>query len=194
MSERQSEVTGLLLEWSAGDPDALDKLMPIVVAELRRIARSQFARETPGHTLQPTALVNELYLRLVGHRKVAWKNRAQFFGVAAKLMRRILVDHARRRRADKRGGGGQKIPLEALLVTLDGVADFPDTDLLALDEALSHLAAFDPRQARVVELRFFGGLTQEEVAEVLDISPTTVKDDWRLARLWLLRELRGPRH
>ncbi|HEY8186907.1 MAG TPA: sigma-70 family RNA polymerase sigma factor [Pyrinomonadaceae bacterium] len=174
------EVTGLLLDWSKGDLQAYDKLVPLVEKELHRIAHRYMSRESPGHTLQTTALVNEAYLRLVDQR-VHWQNRSHFFGIAAELMRRILVDHARSHQYSKRGGGAQKIRLnEAVLMARER-----SSDLVALDEALTNLAAFDPRKARIVELRFFGGLNVEETAELLEISTNTVKRDWTTARAWL---------
>jgi RNA polymerase sigma-70 factor (ECF subfamily) len=185
MAETQSEITCILDRWSAGDPDALGELIPLIVDDLRRLARQQLAREDPGHTLQPTALVNEVYLRLAGRRTVTWRNRAQFFAFMASLMRRILVDHARHRQRAKRGSGS--VPL-----SFDESLHLPDKrhpDLLALDDALNSLAEVDPRKSRIVELRYFAGLTVEEVAEVEGLSPTTVKRHWRAARLWLLREL-----
>jgi RNA polymerase sigma factor (TIGR02999 family) len=164
---------------------ALDRLIPLVHAELRRLARRQMARERRGHTLQATALVNEAYLRLVDVRQVRWQNRAHFFAVSARLMRRILVDFARSRRYLKRGGGAATMSLdEALLVGAS-----PGTDLVALDDALAALAVFDPRKSRVVEMRYFGGLSVEEAAEELHVSPDTVMRDWKLAKVWLLREL-----
>lgn len=174
------EVTGLLLDWSKGDLQAYEKLVPLVDKELHRIAHRYMSRERPGHTLQTTALVNEAYLRLVD-QKVSWQNRSHFFGIAAELMRRILVDHARSHQFAKRGGGAQKIRLnEAMLMARER-----SSDLVALDEALIKLAAFDQRKARVVELRFFGGLNVEETAELLDVSTNTVKRDWTTARAWL---------
>jgi RNA polymerase sigma-70 factor (ECF subfamily) len=174
------EVTQLLAEWSRGDRSALDRLMPLVYDELRRLARHYLSRERPGHTLQTTALVNEAYLRLVD-QKATWQSRSHFFGIAAELMRRILVDHARSHQYSKRGGGAQKISLnEAVLMARER-----SSDLVALDEALTNLAAFDPRKARVVELRFFGGLNVEETAEMLEVSTNTVKRDWTTARAWL---------
>jgi len=174
------EVTGLLLDWSKGDLQAYEKLVPLVDKELHRIAHRYMSREGPGHTLQTTALVNEAYLRLVD-QKVHWENRSHFFGIAAELMRRILVDHARSHQYSKRGGGAQKIRLnEAVLMARER-----SSDLVALDEALTNLAAFDQRKARVVELRFFGGLNVEETAEVLEVSTNTVKRDWTTARAWL---------
>jgi RNA polymerase sigma factor (TIGR02999 family) len=162
--------------------------MPLVHGELRQLARSYFRHESEGHTLQPTALVNEVYMRLVEQRKVQWDNRAQFFAFAALLMRRILVDHAKARNTAKRGGDVRKLPLDEAL-TVGGRT--LDLDLLALDAALTELADLDPRQARVVELRFFAGLTHEEVADVLAISVTTVKREWQTARLWLFRRITG---
>lgn len=184
--ESPEGVTQLLVDWSNGDQSALDKLMPVVYDELRRLASNYLRRERAGHTLQPTALVNEAYLKLVDQRKARWHNRAQFFGVAAQLMRRILVDHARVRQAQKRGGSDQQ---QLSLSQADRIAEKPDIDLLALHEALNDLALIDEQQARIVELRFFGGLTIEETAEVLDISHATVERDWTLARAWLRREL-----
>lgn len=179
------DVTELLAEWSRGDRTALNQLLPLVYAELRRIAGRQLRRERVGHTLQPTALVNEVYLRLVDQRQVDWQNRAHFFGVAAQVMRRILVDHARRRTAGKRGSGGQRLSLDAA----QGVAASNDVSILLLDEALDRLQRIDSDLARIVELRAFGGLTVEEAAHVLKVSPSTVKRDWRTAQAWMKREL-----
>ena len=179
------EITELLVAWGDGDQSALQQLTPLVQAELRRIARKYMSRERPGHTLQTTALVNEAYLRLIDWKNVRWKNRAHFFGVSAQLMRRILVDYARDRHYLKRGGG-------ALQVSLSEAAAFSverNSDLVALDEALTALAAVDPRKEQVVELRFFGGLSVKETAEVLKVSEETVMRDWRMAKVWLLREL-----
>jgi RNA polymerase sigma factor (TIGR02999 family) len=179
-------VTQLLLEWGAGDRAALDELVPLVFDELRRLAHSYLRRERADHTLQPTALVNEAYLRLVNQQEVRWQSRAHFFGIAANLMRQILVDHARRRAADKRGGAD----LQRLSLTqAERVAEGEGVDVLALNEALERLAAFDPQQARIVELKFFAGLTIEETAEVLGLSHATIERDWKLARAWLKREL-----
>src|SRR5262249_51907867 len=180
-------VTQLLRAWSDGDDAALDRLIPIVEAELRRLARGYMGRERPDHTLQVTALVNEAFLRLTDARRLRWQDRAHFLGVTARLMRRVLVDHARARGYEKRGGGLKKVALD------EGVAVSPELafNVLALDRALETLAAVDPRKARVIELRFFGGLSVDETAEVLQVSPDTVKRDWRLARLWLLREMEG---
>jgi len=179
-------VTQLLNDWSQGDQNALNQLMPLVYAELRRLAASYLSRERSDHTLQPTALVNEAYLRLIDQNGVAWENRAQFFGIAAQMMRRILVNHARDRHADKRGGP------ELLRVSLDDAISFfeeRDVNLVALDEALTRLEEMDQRQSQIVELRFFGGLTIEEVAAQLHTSPATVKREWATAKLWLQREL-----
>jgi len=185
MSESPPDVTQLLHDWSHGDPAALERLIPFVFDDLRQMARRHFLRESPGHTLQPTALVNEVFLRLQVQRDVQWQNREQFFAVAALLMRRILVDHAKGRHTQKRGEGVVMVPLEKAF----NLAQAQDLDLEALDEALSRLALLDPRQARIVELRFFTGLKHEEVAELLNVSVTTVKREWNSARLWLYREL-----
>ena len=181
-----SAVTRLLLEWSDGDGQALTRLIPLVYDELRRIAGQYLRRERAGHTLQPTAVVHEAYLKLVGQRRVRWQNRAHFFAVAAQLIRRILVDHARARAAAKRGGGLPPLALERA----PGPAGGRDLDVLALDETLRRLSTLDPRQARLVELRFFAGLGVEESAEVMGVSPATVKREWRTAKAWLYRELR----
>jgi len=178
-------VTALLMDWSNGDRDALERLMPLVYEELRNIARRHLSREDPAHTLQSTALVHEAYLRLVDQQRVQWQNRAHFFAVAAQLVRRILLDHARRQNAEKRGG-------KATVLTLDeGLVAEPerDIDLVALDEALNALAELDPQQARVVELRFFAGLTIAETAEAMGISGTTVQRDWITAKAWLFDRL-----
>jgi len=187
VSEQEQQITRLLHEWRSGDREALDRLTPLVYGELKRLAGRLFRSESPGHTLQPTALVNEAYLRLVDQKRVAWQSRAHFLAVAARVMRRVLIDYARRRRASKRGG-------EAVRVTLDDFAApsvSSPLDLLVLDEALAELAALDARQARIVEMRAFGGLSVEETAEVLDVSPATVKRDWSFAQAWLERRLRG---
>jgi len=178
-------VTQLLIDWSKGDQTALNQLMPLVYAELHRLAASYLSRERSDHTLQPTALVNEAYLRLIDQNSLAWQNRAQFFGIAAQMMRRILVNHARDRHADKRGG-------HALRLSLDDAISFfeeRDVNLVALSDALEQLAKLDLRQSQIVELRFFGGLTIEEVAEHLHASPATIKREWTTAKLWLLREI-----
>jgi RNA polymerase sigma factor (TIGR02999 family) len=171
----------LLNAWAAGDRQALDQMLPLVYAELHRLAASYLSRERPDHTLQATALVNEAYLRLINQRRVDWRNRAQFLGIAANMMRRILVNHARDRAVAKRGGGQERISLSLA----DLAADGPDVDLIALEDALERLAAEDARKARVVELRFFGGLAMDEIAEVLQVSKTTVERDWTFARAWL---------
>jgi RNA polymerase sigma factor (TIGR02999 family) len=181
-----SDVTGLLVAWTDGNEGALADLMEAVYAELRRLARGYLRRERPDHSLPPTALVHEAYLRLVDQRRVRWQNRAHFFAIAAHVMRRILVDHARAHAAIKRGAGLQ-VPLDEA----EHQATPPEINLLALDGALDKLASLNHRQSRLVELRFFGGLTVEETAEVLGIAPVTVKRDWMLARTWLYRELRG---
>jgi RNA polymerase sigma factor (TIGR02999 family) len=181
-----ADVTKLLQQWSRGDAAAADRLVPIVYQQLRRMASRQLRRERDEHTLSPTALVNELYLRLVDQRRMTWQNRAQFFGVAAQLMRRILVDHARARAAEKRGAGTMLIPLSD--VEQEG-RDQMITDVIDVDEALERLALVDPDQVRLVELRFFAGLSVDETALVLKRSPRTVKREWRLAKAWLHREL-----
>jgi RNA polymerase sigma factor (TIGR02999 family) len=180
-------VTALLRAWSHGDDGALEQLTPLVEAELRRLARAYMRRERRGHTLQTTALVNEAFLRLTGARSVGWQDRAHFLGIAARLMRRVLVDHARARGYRKRGGGVQRVTLNEGLVA----SPEPALDVIALDRALEALAAVDSRKSQVIELRFFGGLSVEETAGVLHVSPDTIKRDWRLAKLWLLRELEG---
>lgn len=182
-----SEVTHLLQAWGKGDKEALQLLTPLVYQELHRIARGYMGRERSDHTLQTTALVNEAYVRLVDVRQVDWKDRAHFFAVCARAMRRILVDHARSRNYQKRGGGEVRIQLGDALA----VASSPDTNILELDEVLDHLAEFDPRKGKVVEMRFFGGLSVEETAEALGVSQETVMRDWKLARAWLHRELRA---
>ena len=179
------EVTELLLAWSQGEPAALEKLIPLVHAELSRLAHHYMAGERTGHTLQTTALVNEAYLRLVDSSQVRWQNRAHFMAVSAQLMRRILVDFARSRNYLKRGAGAQQIPLDEAMM----ISAAPDLDVVELDRALEQLAAVDARKSQVVELRFFGGLTEEEAAEVLKVSPETVRRDLRLAKSWLLREM-----
>ena len=185
MVEPAHEITQLLVAWSEGDQVALTKLIPLVEAELRRLARTYMSRERIDHTLQTTALINEAYLKLIDATGVRWQNRAHFFGIAARVMRRILVDFARQRNYRKRGGGNHQITFdEALTIT---PVDHPD--LLALDEALNALAKVDDRKARVVEMRFFGGLTEKETAAALYVSPETVRRDWRLAKAWLLRQL-----
>jgi len=189
-SATSADVTGLLVAWSEGDSAALDALLPVVYAELRRQARRALRREAAGHTLQPTALVHEAYLKLVDQRPDRWQSRAQFFAVAARCMRQVLVDAARTRRAAKRGGGARPITLS------DGLAGAPAAggeaigdDVLALDAALTRLAALDPEQARLVELRYFAGLTLDDTAATLGVSPATVSREWTVARRWLRREL-----
>lgn len=185
-SDSQNQVTLLLSRWRAGDREALDALMPLVYEELRRLARHYLQGERPDHTLQSTALVHEAYVRLLGQNPPEWKGRAHFFGVAAKLMRQILVDHARTHRAAKRGGNSVKMTLVEGLLGHKG----KDVDLLALDDALNNLAKLSPQQSDIVELRFFSGLTIEDTSEVLGVSPATVKRNWTTARAWLFRELK----
>jgi RNA polymerase sigma factor (TIGR02999 family) len=184
-SRHQHTATALLLAWGDGDPEALNELVPLVQNELRQLARRHLRRERAGHTLQATALVNEAYLRLIEIKRVRWQNRAHFFAMASRVMRRILVDAARARGYQKRGGGAEHVSLDEALV----VSNQPSHDLVALDDALNALAAFDARKSQVVEMRFFAGLTVDETAAVLHVSPDTVMRDWRLAKAWLLREL-----
>jgi len=184
------DVTRLLVQWRAGRKEALDRLLPLVYDELRRIAARQLRRERPDHTLQPTALINELFLLLVRQRAASAENRAHFFALSAQLMRRVLVDHARSHDAGKRGGGATKVALDEDADVVLGPGTGRALEVLAIDEALVRLAALDADQARIVELRFFAGLTVEETALVLDRSPRTVKREWRLAKAWLARELR----
>jgi RNA polymerase sigma factor (TIGR02999 family) len=181
------EITQLLAEWSDGNQTALDKLYPLVYDELHRMARRYMNREHQGHTLQTTALINEAYVRLVDQKHVHWANRAHFFAISAQIMRRILIDHARRHAYAKRGGGAEKISLDETAM----VAKDRAPDLLVLDEALNRLAEIDPRRGQVVELRYFGGLNNEEIAGVLKISENTVTRDWNMARAWLYQELSG---
>jgi len=188
------DVTRLLDAWSAGDAAALDRVIPLVMDDLRRLARAFMARQAPGHTLEPTALVHEAYLRLVGHRTLPWENRTQFFAYVAATMRRILVNHARDRKAAKRGGGSVRLAFDEAFdvpAGLPGDEEARAVDLLELDEALQGLDRLDPRQSRIVELRYFGGLSVEETARTMDISARTVKREWHSARLWLLRALDG---
>ncbi len=180
------EVTRLLLDWGSGDQAALERLMPLVDRELHRLAHRYIRRERPDHTLQTTALVNEAYLRLVDQRNVHWKNRAHFYALSAQLMRRILVDHARKRKYAKRGGETHKISLDEAMT----VSNERTKDLVALDDALTKLAAIDPRKSKLVELRFFGGLSVEETAEVLSVSIITVNREWKLAKAWLYNLLK----
>jgi len=185
MESSSHHVTQLLRAWGDGDAGALERLVPLVYDELHRLARRYMAQEHPGHTLQTTALVNEAYLRLVDSTQASWHNRSQFFAICAQMMRRILVDWARARQAAKRGGEAHPLELEEALV----VSDKPGEDLVSLDDALRELAILDPRKSRVVELRFFGGLSVEESAEVLKVSVETVMRDWKFAKTWLRREL-----
>ena len=187
MSPRPQQITQLLQAWGDGDEHALDKLLPLVQGELHKLAHRYMARERRGHTLQTTALVNEVYLRLVRARDLPWQDRAHFFAVCAQSMPRILTDYARARRYAKRGGGAQQVSLDEAPV----VSRQPRGDLVALDDALNRLATVDERKSRVVELRYFGGLSVEETSEVLKVSPETVMRDWKLAKAWLLRELSG---
>ena len=184
-------ITDLLLAWRQGQSSALDKLAPLVYSELRQLAHRYMRGERPGHTLETNALVNEAYLRLVDSSRVEWRDRAHFFAISAQLMRRILVDWARSRRSVKRGGGYGRMPLDRALDLYQAKGG----DLIALEDALNGLAAIDPRKARVIELRFFGGLSMAETAEILGVTEDAVRWNWRLARAWLLRELRrGARH
>jgi RNA polymerase sigma-70 factor, ECF subfamily len=187
MTPESHEITQLLLAWSKGDREALDRLFPLVYAELRRLAKSYMRKERAGHTLQTTALIHEAYLRLIDAGQVEWQNRAHFFGVAARAMRQILVEMARERGCQKRGGGERRVSLDEAMT----IGAELDEDLVSLDEALGALAQFDARKAQVVEMRFFGGLTEEEIAAALGVSPETVRRDWRLARSWLRRKLSG---
>jgi len=184
----QSQVTQLLLDWSDGDQEALNQLIPLVYQELKRLARHYMRRERAGHTLQTSALVNEAYIHLVDYKKMRWKDRAHFMAVAAQAMRRVLVDHARTRSSAKRGGA------EVRKVSLDEAATLADeraAEMIALDDALTSLARLDPRKSQIVELKYFGGLEIEETAEVVKVSPATVKREWNAARLWLLREIKS---
>lgn len=185
MTPSSNNVTQMLHDWSKGDQKILDRLIPIVYEELRRQATRYLRRERPGHTLQTTALIHEAYIRLIDQKSVRWQNRAHFFAISAQLMRRILVDHARSRQAAKRGGSDIKLPLEEAMIVSQG----REVNLVALDEALERLAVIDPQQSRVVELRFFSGLSVEETAEVLGVSPRTVTRDWNVAKAWLRREI-----
>jgi RNA polymerase sigma factor (TIGR02999 family) len=184
---RPAEITKLLIDWRGGDQAALDQLIPLVHDELRRLARRHMAHERAGHSLQATALVNEAYMRLIDIKQVIWQDRAHFFAMSSRLMRRILVDFARSKAYQKRGGGAQKVTFDEALV----VSHERGPDLIALDDAVNALAAFDARKAQVVEMRFFGGLSVEETAEALNVSVETVIRDWKFAKSWLLRELKG---
>ena len=185
--EKSAGATQLLIDLAGGDEQALEQMTPLVYQELRRLARYYLRRERPGHTLQPTALVHEVYFRLIDQRRVDWRNRAQFLGLAASMMRRILVNHARDRAAARRGGGAEKVSLRFA----DEPAERAGVDVLALSRALDRLAAIDERKGRVVELKFFGGLTTEEIGHVLDVSVATVEREWSFARAWLYQELEG---
>lgn len=188
MDERsQLHITQVLFEWSEGDPDALERLTPLVYDELHRLARHYMSRERAGHTLQPSALVNEAYLRLIDQRDIKWNNRAHFFAIAARMMRRILVDHARHHLYAKRGAGAVHVTLDHAGLASEGAS----AEVTALDEALTRLECLDPQQARVVELRFFGGLTIKETAEAMKISVDMVKREWSTAKAWLSREMGG---
>ncbi|HSK72609.1 MAG TPA: sigma-70 family RNA polymerase sigma factor [Pyrinomonadaceae bacterium] len=186
MEENQQQITQFLKQWSGGDREALDQLMPLVYNELRRQASRYLRRERSNHTLQTTALINEAYLKLINQNEVKWQNRAHFFAIAAQAMRRILVDYARERNRQKRGGNEEDLPLEEAFTI---AAQEKSVDLIALDEALNELAKFDERQARVVELRYFSGLSIDETAEVLGISNVTVRRDWNMAKAWLYQEI-----
>lgn len=183
---RDARVTELLLAWGSGDAKAMDRLAPLVYRELHRLAHGYINRERTGHTLQTSALVNEAYLKLIDARRVRWQNRAHFFAMAGRMMRRILVDFARRRRYQKRGGGAEHVDFDEALTALPN----PSADLLAIDDALTALAAVDPRKVQVVEMKFFAGLDVRETAEALKVSAETVRRDWRLAKAWLRREIR----
>jgi len=185
MDSDPQSVTQLLIEWRKGDETALDRLIPLVYDEMRRLARYYMRRERLGHTLQTTALINEAYIRLVDHKGMRWQNRAHFYAVAAQAMRRILVDNARSRHYAKRGGGAQMVELDEAAI----VAQQQAAEMVALDDALNDLTALDPRQSKTVELRYFGGMSVEETAEALGVSPVTVMRDWRAAKAWLLRSL-----
>ncbi len=185
-AHKSNEITGMLRDWSDGKAEALDALLPMVYEELHRQAARFLRRERAGHTLQTTALINEAYLKLIDQRDVEWQNRAHFFGIAAQAMRRILVDYAKARHRDKRGGADENLPLEAATLA---VSDAREIDLEELDQALTRLTAMDERQSKIVELRYFGGLSIEETAEALRISTATVKSDWRTAKAWLYLEI-----
>ena len=186
MEENSQHITQLLNQWSNGDAEVLDDLMPLIYVELRRQASGYLRRERVNHTLQPTALINEAYLKLIDQRDVKWQNRAHFFAIAAQAMRRILVDYARERHREKRGGAAENLPIDEALTI---VSQEKSVDLVALDEALNKLAKFDERQSRVVELRYFSGLSIDETAEVLNVSNVTVRRDWNMAKAWLLQEI-----
>ena len=187
-AEKSQEISRVLQEWGNGQPEASDKLMPLVYDELRRQAARYLRRERPGHTLQTTALIHETYLKLIDQRNVDWQNRAHFFGVAAQAMKRILIDHAKARHREKRGGAAENLPLEEARFV---ISNDKSVDLIALDEALTRLASFDPRQASIVDLKFFAGLSIEDIAETLKISSATVKREWNSAKAWLFSEING---
>ena len=189
LSERTAAVTDWLLELGRSDKPGLDQMFPVLYDELHRLAEAYLRREDPGHTLQPTALLHEAYLRLIDQRRVDWRNRAQFLGVAAGIMRRILVDHARSRAALKRGSGAEPVSLSLV----EAPSGRPEVELIALEQALERLTALDPRKVKVVELKFFGGLTAQEIAEVLQISDATVEREWTFARAWLYKAIEGAR-
>jgi RNA polymerase sigma-70 factor (ECF subfamily) len=191
MTLEADNLTGLLIEWGQGDKAALDRLTPLVYDEIRRIAHRYVQREREGQTLQTTALVNEAYLRLAASTDISWQNRAHFFAVTAQVMRRILIDHARRRQYVKHGGEIQRVPFEAAISEAAVMSQPRAAELLALNEALDELAKLDPRKGHVVELRYFGGLNIEETAKVLDVSPMTVRRDWRAAKAWLYKEVKS---
>ena len=187
MAAIPQEITQLLLSWSRGDKAALDQLVPLVYPELRRLAQRYMRRENSAHTLQTSALINEAYLRIVDQQEVEWQDRAHFFAVAAQVMRHILIDHARRHRYAKRGAGARHVPLDETAI----ISQERATEFLALDDALTRLATIDARKSQIVELRFFGGLTVEEIAEVMKLSPITIKREWRSAKAWLHSEIAG---
>jgi RNA polymerase sigma factor (TIGR02999 family) len=187
MNREQPEISLILKDWSGGNRASADALLSLVYDELRKIARQYLRKERSDHTLQPTALVHEAYMKLIDISEISWQDRAHFFAVASNIMRQILVDHARARLTEKRGGEAQRIALEDAI----SFSDKPDVDLLALDEALKKLAEFDEQQCRIVELRFFGGLTIEETAHVVGISPATIKREWTLAKAWLFRKMKS---
>lgn len=183
--ERKNQVTQILHDWSGGDREAPERLMPLVYDEMRRIARAFISRERQGHTLQPTALVNEAYLRLVDQNSVSWQSRAHFYSVAASMMRRVLIDHARTRATEKRGGGAVRLSIEDVQIPVEERA----ANFVAMDEALERLSQFNERGRKIVEMRFYAGMSEEEIAEVLGVSTRTVLRDWKAARVWLFREL-----
>jgi len=193
MTVNADDLTGLLIEWGQGDKAALDRLTPLVYDEIRRIAHRYVQREREGQTLQTTALVNEAYLRLAGSANIAWQNRAHFYAVTAQVMRRILIDHARRRQYVKHGGESERVPFEVAISEVGLMSQPRAAELLALDEALDELARLDPRKSRVVELRYFGGLSLEETAKVLEVSLMTVRRDWRAAKAWLFKAVKSER-